>query len=164
MEVRQFNLIQIDENKQAVIAAEVENLLDEYEESKTNFEKAEKKFREELLNAMINNNIISAKIGKYTLSQIIPKPTVSFDEDKFIEENDLDVISIFTTINESFEFDIQKFIKDNPEMYAKYCVKTETTSIDTDKMEKLRPDLYEKYKKEISSDKKISLRINKSKK
>ena len=164
MEVKEFNLITTDENNQKVIALEVEKLLDDYEESKKNFEEAEKRFRNDLLNAMINNNIVSAKIGKYTISQIIPKPTIEFNEDLFIEENDVDTISIFTTINESIEFDMQRFIKENPQLYYQYCVREETTNIDKDKMAKLRPDLFEKYTKEVPSDKKITLRINKSKK
>lgn len=164
MEVKEFNLITVDENNQKVIATEVEKLLDDYEEYKKNFEEAEKKFRKELLDAMINNGIINAKIGKYTISQIIPKSTMEFDENAFIEENDVDTISIFTTINESVEFDMQRFIKENPQMYYQYCVREETTNIDKDKMAKLRPDLFEKYVKEVPSDKKITLRINKSKK
>lgn len=163
MKNKEFNLIEFKENT-AVLSNEVEFLLDEYKESKKVFEEAEKKFRNELLKTMIKYNIVSAKIGKYTISQVIPKPTLRLKEDEFTTENDLTTLQLFVKIDTIENFNMEKFIKEQPEMYSKYLVKEEKLTFDIKKIQKLRPDLAEKYIEEIQSDKEITLRIANSEK
>lgn len=143
-----------------VLSEEVKVLLDSYFEEKESFEQREEEFRQALLKAMIENGISSSKVGNYSISQVIPKPTVNFKKDLFVENVDIDTLSLFTTVKETFN--LEKFKAENPEMYNKYC-DTEA-EVDIAKLEKLRPDLYFNYTDVIPNDKKITLRIAKGKK
>lgn len=146
------------------ISEKVESILDDYTKTKKEFEKKEKEFRDELFKAMQENNIISAKVGKYSLSQVIGKPTEELDEENFIKNNDLVTLQLFTNIETIETFNMEKFIKENPEMYMKYLEKEDKISYDLEKIKKLRPDLAVEYIKEIPSTKKPYLMIKESKK
>ena len=145
------------------ISEKVEEILDNYSKMKKEFENAESEFRDYLFKAMVDNNIISAKVGKYSLSQVIGKPTEELDEVEFIENNDLVTLQMFSKIETIENFNLEKFIKENPEMYMKYLEKEDKISYDIEKIKKLRPDLAEKYIKLIPSSKKPYLMIKESK-
>lgn len=146
------------------ISEEVEKILDDYSKTKKEFEKREKEFRDSLFKAMADNNIISAKVGKYNLSQVIGKPIEELDEKEFILNNDLVTLQLFTKIETIENFNMEKFIKENPEIYMKYLEKEDKISYDLEKIKKLRPDLAALYIKEIPSSKKPYLMIKESKK
>lgn len=154
-----YELITMEGNT-PVLSSQVKVILDNYFEAKEKFEKEEEEFRAALLQAMIENNITSTKLENYSISQVIPKPVVNFDKEKFVENVDVDTLSLFTTIKETFN--LEKFKLENPELYSKYC-DTEA-EVDLSKLEKLRPDLYHNYISIQPNDKKITLRIAKGKK
>ena len=163
MEENKYELI---ENKEGyvVISQKVEQILDDYNTTKKEFEKREKFFRDSLFNAMQENNIISAKVGKYNISQVIGKPSYVLDEDKFLTEVDIATLNLFAKIEETEEFDIQRFIKECPEVYQKYLNKQQKVVYDLEKLKKLRPDLYDKYTTVIPSTKQPYLMIKESSK
>ena len=145
------------------ISEKVEDILDNYTKTKEEFEKAEKEFREALFKAMQENNIISAKVGKYNLSQVIGKPTENLKEDEFTTEVDLPTLQLFVKVETIENFDMEKFIREQPEMYMRYLTKEEKITFDIEKIKKLRPDLAAKYIEEIPSSKKPYLMIKESK-
>lgn len=163
MEENKYELI---ENKEgyAVISQKVEQILDDYNATKKEFEKREKLFRDSLFKAMQENNIISAKVGKYNISQVIGKPSYVLDEDKFLTEVDIATLNLFAKIEETEEFDIQRFIKECPELYQKYLNKQQKVVYDLEKLKKLRPDLYDKYTTVVPSTKQPYLMIKESSK
>lgn len=163
MEENKYELI---ENKEgyAVISQKVEQILDDYNTTKKEFEKREKLFRDCLFKAMQENNIISAKVGKYNISQVIGKPSYVLDEDKFLTEVDIATLNLFAKIEETEEFDIQRFIKEHPELYQEYLNKQQKVVYDLEKLKKLRPDLYDKYTIVVPSTKQPYLMIKESSK
>ncbi len=138
--------------------------LRQFKEIKQELEDREKEFRNELLNAMISNNIYSTTINEFTISQVCPKDTLVFDTDSFMLNENIDIIDAMTTTEESSSFDMETFIKECPEIYAKYLKKEYTTKVDTTKLEKTFPDIYKKYATFIKSDKAVTLRVAESKK
>ncbi len=162
MEKENYELIVLKEGL-PTISEKVESILDNYTRTKEEFEKAEKEFRDALFKAMQENNIISAKVGKYNISQVIGKPTENLKEDEFTTEVDLPTLQLFVKVETIENFDMEKFIREQPEMYMKYLTKEERLSFDIEKIKKLRPDLAEKYIEEIPSSKKPYLMIKESK-
>ena len=113
---------------------------------------------------MQENNIISAKVGKYNISQVIGKPSYVLDEDKFLTEVDIATLNLFAKIEETEEFDIQRFIKECPDLYQEYLNKQQKVVYELEKLKKLRPDLYDKYITVVPSTKQPYLMIKESSK
>lgn len=145
------------------LSTKVEEVLDEYEKRKEEFENLEKTFRGELLQAMIDNGIYSSKIGKYQISQIVPNPEIVFDEEKFLTENSVEVISPFVETETIMTFDEERFKKENPGLYCSYCVNEIKTKFDLKKLEKHLPEVYRNNITIVPSKRAISLRIGKAK-
>lgn len=146
------------------ISEKVEMLLDEYNNTKKEFEEKEKEFRDAIFKAMQENDIYSTKVGKYNLSQVIGKPTEKLKEDEFATEVDLPTLQLFVKVETIENFNMEKFIREQREMYTRYLTKEERLSFDIEKIKKLRPDLAKKYIEEIPSSKKPYLMIKESKK
>lgn len=155
-----FDLITKTGN-QLTINKEVETLLDNYTSAKEELETAEKELRKAILEAMINNNIISTNVGKYTLSQIVPKAKEVFNSEEFITNENEDVVNAVTNIQDTTFFDVETFMKENPEMYNKYLKHKYEYNIDTKKLQDFLPNIYKKYLSIQDSDRQISLRITK---
>jgi uncharacterized membrane protein len=152
------------ENGSLVISSEVSKIISQYEESKKILEENEKKLREELIKAMLTADIKSAKVGDYTLSLVVPKNTVVFDEKSFLEkEEDKEVVRLFSHTFFQEKFDVISFEKENKELYEKYLIKTPKTEVSSVALKTSYPKIYEKYVSEVVSDKAISIRIAKSK-
>lgn len=125
----------------------------------------ESKMRASILEAMLKTNTPTAKIGDYVISQVLPKDIVEFNTDKFLEEQSQDVINAFCTVESNDEFDLERFKKEQPEMYKKYTKTNDEVKVDLSKLEKSLPNVFKKYAT-ITPNKegKVTLRIAKSKK
>ena len=151
------NVVVLDEDVVSSLIEQINNNI-EFANNQNN------KLREALLKAMQDNNIYSTKVGQFTISQVIPKNTITFDKEKFLLEESIDVCNAFTTINTTQVFDIEKFKVEQPEMYLKYCTNEDETIVDTNKLEKTLPNIFKKYSAEIVSTRKPTIAIKQSKK
>ena len=122
------------ENGLPTLNKQVETIIDNYEDAKTKVNELEKNVRASILNAMIDNSIYQAKVGKYTISQVIPKNTIVFDTGKFLLNESTDIANAFTEVKETEELDIDTFKLEQPEMYKKYCT-VPCESIETHRIE-----------------------------
>lgn len=118
----------------------------------------DKELREAILNAMIDNNIQTAHIGKYTISQVVPKSTITFDYESFKSEN-ANILPDYSTTTETESFDMDLLKSKYPDIYNEIRKVNKVTVVDTKKLEKSIPTLFQKYATEIKSDKKITLAI-----
>ena len=141
---------------------EIESILDKYIEEAQQAKENENKLRTSIQDAMINNGIYSARVGKYQISIVMPKPHIEFDIDRFINEQSQDIVNAFVNVNTSLDFDVESFKKEQPEMYMKYCKKTETVEVNYDKLNSTFPAIAEKYSMIKDSTKKPSIRITKN--
>ena len=160
--MEQNSLIVFNDNV-PTLSEKVEAFLDEAEELKEAANEHYNECRAALLKVMIDNQIYQAKIGKYTISQVVPKKVVTFDVEKFMTEQNQDIINAFTKNEQTFEFDMETFIKECPEIYSKYLRKQDNYVVDTDRLSKVLPEIYNKYITITDSDKPISIRILKKK-
>ena len=154
-----MELIEVNKENQVVLKPEVENLLDEVMDYKKKVEEVEENLRKAILKAMVDNNIPSTKIGKYTISQVIPKDKIVFDKDSFTLNENEDIVNAFILINETETFNMDLFKSENPELYKKYVVKNIEYAVDEKRLSKGLPDIYKKYVTVTPSDKPITLRI-----
>lgn len=146
----------------ATISEKVVVLMDDFYDRKAQIEQEEAQVREALLTAMVNNNVVSAKVGPYTFSQVIPKDVVTFNSEacvKYLFENDPLAAAEVVSTSTSYEFDADKFIAENPEIAAKYMKKVSVNTVDEKKIKKLYPSCYEQFTTTTKSEKPITLRI-----
>lgn len=144
------------------VVPEVEDLIDEIEDLKNDAKQAEDDLKGAILDAMIENDLQKAKVGKYTLSQVKPSPTITFDDKSFKKDNP-NLIEDFTESSVTESFDLESLKKEFPDVYAKFVVKTTHTSINLKLLEKRLPNIYSKYATEVKSDKEPTLKIIKAK-
>lgn len=156
------NLIKIVDGV-VVVDAVVEKLLDDSAARLVEATEADKTLRKAILNAMIGVDISTAKVGPYTLSQVVPRPTVNFDTEAFLREQSDDVIAAFCSFEDEEIFDLERLKSENPELVAKYTIKKTIATVDTKKLEKTMLNVYSKYASEVKSDKPITLKITKAK-
>ena len=149
-------------NGRVSISDEAANMLSEIDAKIDELTKQKNELRKQILDAMIENHIdkCSTENG-ITFTQIIPANISHFDTDAFIMNEPEDVVSCFTSFDEIKTFDEEKFEKENPELYEKYCNKEVETNVDTDKLEKALPIVFKKYYSEEESDKPVTLRVGK---
>lgn len=141
------------------LAQQVETVLDDYKAKKEAFELADKNFRTDLLDAMVKYKIISATVGKYNISQVIPNPVVSFDDEKFMLESPIELVALFSKTEDFKLFNVDKFREENPDIYNKYLEVETTATIDSKKLEKNFPEIFKKFSTEVASTRKVTLRI-----
>lgn len=146
------------------LSEQVEILLNQYTDAKEQIETAETELRSAILQAMVDNNIFQAKVGKYVISLIVPKKETQFDIDSFLMNENEDIVKAMTETTETSSFDIDSFMKDCPQLYLKYQKKDYVTTVNEEKLLKTFPDIYAKYVTELPSKKKTTIRIAKSKK
>ena len=140
------------------LAPSVEKLIDEIEDLKNDATQTELEMRETILKAMQDAGITSAKVGKHTISQVIPKGTVTFDYEAFRKEND-QIAAAYSTTTETEFFDIEALKKAHPELVKEFTRVNKVSVLDTKKLAKSLPDIYNKYATEVKSDKAITLKI-----
>ena len=126
-------------------------------------EQVEKELREAILEAMKVNGIFTAKVGKYTISQVVPKDTVTFDYETFKKEN-ANLVETFSSTTETESFDMELLKSKYPAIYDEIHKVNKVTVIDTKKLEKAVPDIYHKYTTCVKSEKPITLAIKAAKK
>lgn len=141
------------------LAQQVETVLDDYKAKKEAFELADKNFRTDLLDAMVKYKIMSATVGKYNISQVIPNPVVSFDDEKFMLESPIELVALFSKTEDFKLFNVDKFREENPDIYNKYLEVETTATIDSKKLEKNFPEIFKKFSTEVASTRKVTLRI-----
>lgn len=161
--MEKLDQIVIVNNGVAILNEKVEKILNDLEFAKTQLAESEQTFRKELLNAMIENNIYSSKIGNFTITQVIPHDIITFNKDDFLLNEKEEIIQAVTTVIDKEEFNLDKFKKENPELYNKYCEHQYETEIDLKKLEKFLPNIHDKYSQRVINDKAITLRITKKK-
>ena len=128
-----------------MLSPEIENVLDDYKLLKEQFDEAEKSFREKLLKVMIENNIQTQEVGKWRIQQILPKSKEEFDVDKFVSDEDLKFVGLFSSIKEEKEIDYEKLILENPDLVKKYTSVKQTIVVDEKKLKKEFGEIYLKY-------------------
>lgn len=162
-DIESYNLIENDTNNVAVLSETAKWLLETTEENCDIAYTQSIACKNAILKAMRENDIATAKLGKYTVSVIVPKNTIKFDDASFILKEPDEVVAGFSSIVDTTYFDLDKFREDNPELYKKY-LKTETkVVVDTGKLEKTFKQIYDKYTTEIVSTKEPTLRLQKEK-
>lgn len=123
----------------------LEKMLDEFTTIKQQFEETEKEFRSKLLNAMQENGIYSASIGKYKITCVSPKNKETFNSDEFILNETEDVVKLFTTFETVESFNLEKLKEKYPEIYKECCNEETIATVDIKKLSKNFPDIYNKY-------------------
>lgn len=159
METKQ-NLLVLDEKGALVNAEEVEKLLsftlEAVEKAKSDLENV----RKELLQAMLETGLDSAKIGKYNVSVVKPKDTETFDDAAFAATESSEVVSQFANIKViDLPFDVNRFKADHPELYEEYSGHDEVMEIDEKKLKKTLPEVYKKFLTVTPSQRETTLRI-----
>ena len=149
-----------DENGMLTVSKETVRRLEEIGKEQNGLATEEKAIRAGILDGLIANNIEKCSAGNMSFTQVIPKPKASFDVDSFLLNEPEDVVNCFTSYEESEEFDVESFKKDNPELYRKYTKKEIMPIVDTAKMQKALEPIFRKYYSEIPSDKPATLRIS----
>lgn len=162
MENQNFEIVVI-KNNVPTLNEKVEELLDNYSNMKLEWTNLEEEFRSSIFKAMQENNILNAKVGKYSLCQVIPKSTFTFDDDKFLKEQPSNILEQFVEVRENTEFDIEKLISKYPEIYKECSTTTLDAIIDVKHLEKTLPEIYNKYLIETKSNKSSYLKIMKGK-
>lgn len=140
------------------LAPEVEKLVDDTIDLKNDAEQADAELRSAILEAMKENDIQTAKVGKYTFSQVIPKSTVTFDYEAFKKENP-NMMEDFSETTETEIFDMEGLKHEFPTIYQRFIKRTKVSVVDTKKLKKCVPAIYQKYATEVMSDKPITLKI-----
>lgn len=163
MEENKLEII-VRKNGELTISDEIGEILEQIDSQKEEIQQHESELRHAILDAMTSNQIYSAKTGKFTISQVIPKNIVEFDTDNFMLNENENIVAAMSNIDETESIDYETLIKENPELIKKYTVKTQTVNVDTNRLKDVFPEIYKKYAHEIQSDKPITLRIAKSKK
>lgn len=126
-------------------------------------DKKEKELRSRLLELMLQFKIDSFKKEGYTFSTIKGKNTIVFDENSFLQNEDENLIAAVTSCDIRKEFDMERFQKENSELYEKYLTPKYDVHVDTAILERTYPEIYSKYATEVVSDKAPSLRVSRPK-
>lgn len=150
----------------ATLSDEVEELLDNVKHQLDKAKEDDTAFRQALLDAMLKNDIKTAKVGKYTISTVVPHNTVVFDSKKFIDDylDNTEFLQSYVSyhVNEK-SFDLERFKKEHPDLYKEYTGFDEEFVVDTDKLQKELPYVFDKYSTEVVSTKKTTISIKEKK-
>ena len=145
----QLELIVKNEKGELSLAAQVETILDVCEAELASATSQYNEIKQNIINAMLDNSLKTAKVGKYKLAIREPKDKWNFDRKKFIEEENEDIVIAFSSIKtQRIEtFDIEKLKSEFPEVYAK-CLnveETEVLDVDENKLWKTLNNVWVKY-------------------
>lgn len=137
----------------------VETLFSEYETKANEANDELNTFRTAITNVMNKHKIVTQSFSTKKFTLVYKKPICKFDTDAFVMNESVDIVNAVSSIEEQRTFDIDKFMKEQPEMYEKYCNVTQTVKVDETKLSTLLPDIYKKYYSETIVDTTGSLRI-----
>lgn len=142
-------LVERNEDGKLVLAAQVENIIDLCEESVREANSNYDFVKQSIITAMLDNNIKTAKVGKYKFSVREPKEKWNFDVDKFINEENEEIVVAFSSVETTTSkvFDMEKFRTECPDIYEKYLVeqKEEKLVVDDNKLWSTLRNVWEKY-------------------
>ena len=158
-EEMEIKIFETNEEGRLTVSKEAAIRLQEIDSQITALNDEENYLRHEILDGMIANNIDRCSSCGMTFTQVMPKAKGTFDTDSFLLNESEDVVKCFTTFEETEEFDIETFKKENPEMYKKYVKQNIIPTVDVKKLQKLLEPVFNKYYSEIPSDKPSTLRI-----
>lgn len=139
--------------------------LQKLERESTFAEESLNNYKQKIVDAMKENNVI--KIAgkndyiKYDITRVIPKDTENFNIDEFILSEDATFANKFVKFEQDVEFDLEKFKKENEEMYKKYLNITDIPIVDTKSLKENFNEIYTKYTTITKSIRKESIRITK---
>lgn len=141
----------------------IDDMFDLYAEVVEDAQMNEANFKEAVLQAMIKNDLYQFKTNNRTISVVTPKNTIIFDEATFLEEASDEVKDACVEVETKTHFDLERFIKENEELYEKYLVTEKTEKVNLEKLKTFLPKVYDRYTSEVVSDKQPSLKIIKRK-
>ena len=153
-----------DEYQRLTVDSKVANRLNEIDNQITTLQDEENLLRHQILEEMQANNIDKCKSAGLIFTQVFPKDKVEFDQEKFVREVNDDVIMSFSQIEESKEFNLEKFMSENPELYNKYVETKTNVIVDTKALQKALPIVFDRYATVIKNEKPSTLRITVDKK
>lgn len=150
-------------DKQIEIDSSLEEKLDELARIEDEANKLMTQLREDLLASMKLHNVEQIKLEHYTISQVIPKDVITFDDNKFVSTENEQIVAAFIEIQTNETLNIDKLIAENSDLVKKYTETIKTAIVDTKSLEKTLPTIYEKYVNVEKSKKDITLRIARKK-
>lgn len=157
MESNLENIVKLEDGKE-VINPEFLKELKTIIEEKTKLESLEKSYKETLLKTLEDKKMNKVSYDNFNATLVIPKDIITFDTEEFLNNEDIKLIQVFSTTTEEKYFDLEKFEKENKELYNQYMVSKYNTEVDVKKLEKTFPEIYEKYTTRTKSDKPFTLR------
>lgn len=157
-----FNILAVTENGRKVISEEAAKELLRIDSEIDSLNASKTELRNLILDAMIENNIEKCGTDSgLTFTQVIPAKIGLFDSNSFMLNENESIVRCFTQFDETKTFDEERFARENPELYDKYCSTDVQANVDTDKLAKTLPDIFKKYYSEKDSDKPVTLRVGK---
>lgn len=153
----------INKNNRYCLNPEVSELYMEILDGNRQYSNLESILRTCILHEMMVSNFDRLSDDNIKISLVMPKPSIEFDVDKFILNENQDIVSFATSFSTKETFDIDKFMNENPDLYNKYLTTTVEPNVDITKLKDNLPNVFSKYGKEIPSNKPVSLRITKVK-
>ncbi len=154
-----MNIIITDENGRLTVSTQAVEKYQELQELIDTYTAQQKELKSNILQEMIKNKVTQSKVLGYTISLVQPKDKEIFSTEDFLHDEDIAIISLFTSFNEEKEFDVDMLKSKYPEIYNE-CCKTQTTyDVDVEKLKKSLPEVYKKYTKVEKSTKDATLQF-----
>lgn len=154
---KQLELIVRNDDNKLVLASVVNELINVCESEANRAYEQYDALKDELLKAMIDNNLKKAETDDYKISIRENNSKWVFDEERFKNEESVDIVIACTKTEKTREciLNVDKLKEKYPNVYED-CLEikeTEVSTIDTDKLWKLLPNIYMKYATEIKPEK-----------
>ena len=153
-----------NEKQRLTVESKVAKRLNEIDNEIAALQDEENSLRHQILEEMQANNIDRCKSEGLIFTQVFPKDKVEFNQEKFVNEADDDIIMSFSQIEETKEFNLEKFMSENPELYNKYVETKTNLIVDTKALQKALPIVFDRYTTVIPNEKPSTLRITADKK
>ena len=116
------------------VDVKVAETLSSLEQTKAEIDEQISEIRKGILEEMVANNIVKCSSAHYNFTQIQPKPITHFDNDKFMQNENIDIVNFVSTVTEEEPvFDIEKFKADHKDLYDAY-MKVDMKILETKKL------------------------------
>lgn len=146
------------------VDVKVAETLSSLEQTKAEIDDKISEIRKGILEEMIANNITKCSSAHYSFIQVQPKPITHFDNDKFMQNENIDIVNFVSTVTEEEPvFDIEKFKAEHKDLYDAYTKVDMKVDVDQKKLKESFPQIFEKYYSEEPSPKPATLRVAKAK-
>ena len=159
-----MNYLITDENGRLVVSNQTIEQYDDLQAQIDELTNRKNELQKSILKEMLDNKVTTSKSGKYTISVVQPKDKEVFDSVGFIADEEVAIISLFTTVEDTEYVDTNKLKEQYPEAYDKCVAITHKPIVDVEKLQKSLPEVYKKYVTVIKTDKEPSIRFTGSKK